>query len=110
MTTIFAAYVFSSLLIAALSIPMILRKIPPNNWYGFRVPKTLNNPHIWYPANAYAGLCLFWASILSFVVTVTLYFVPNLSLETYAISCAVITIMGLVVAVVMSFRYLSKLS
>ena len=34
---------------------MIMGKIPPNGLYGFRVKKTMENPDIWYPVNAYSG-------------------------------------------------------
>jgi SdpI/YfhL protein family len=52
-------YTISGCLLTALSIPLILGKIGPNPWYGFRVKKTLSDPAIWYPANAYAGKRLF---------------------------------------------------
>jgi hypothetical protein len=29
-----------------LSIPMVLQKVKPNRWYGFRTPKTLSNEKI----------------------------------------------------------------
>jgi SdpI/YfhL protein family len=35
-------------------------KIPPNHWYGFRVPATLNDPGLWYKVNAYAASGLLW--------------------------------------------------
>lgn len=47
-------------LIIALSIPLILKMIRRNRFYGFRVPKTLASDEVWYPANVMAGkaLCL----------------------------------------------------
>ena len=57
-------FLFSGLLLAALSIPMIMGKIPPNGLYGFRVKKTLDNPEIWYPVNAYSGKWLLAASLV----------------------------------------------
>jgi hypothetical protein len=33
-------FTFSGFLLAVLSIPLILRKIRPNSWYGFQVRKT----------------------------------------------------------------------
>jgi hypothetical protein len=38
--------IFSGFLLAALSVPMIMGKIPPNGLYGFRVRKTMENPEI----------------------------------------------------------------
>ena len=48
------AYVVPSIVLAA-SLPMILGKVGPNHMYGFRTPKTLRSPEVWYPANRAAG-------------------------------------------------------
>jgi hypothetical protein len=47
-----------NVLLIALSVPMIQGRVKPNPWYGFRIPLTLNNADIWYPANRYAGQLL----------------------------------------------------
>ena len=52
MTLILIMYIAGGALLTALSIPLIQKRIPPNPWYGFRVLQTLNNPALWYPANA----------------------------------------------------------
>lgn len=39
-------------MLIVLSIPLMLRWVPPNRVYGFRVPVTLRNRSIWYDANA----------------------------------------------------------
>ena len=41
------------------SIPLIFRWIPPNRFYGLRIPATLGNASIWYDANALSGRHLF---------------------------------------------------
>jgi uncharacterized membrane protein len=43
------------LLLIGLAIPLVSKKIPPNRWYGFRTPETLNNEELWYKANRYLG-------------------------------------------------------
>ncbi len=35
-----------------LSIPLLLRWVPPNHLYGFRIPATLRDRSLWYDANA----------------------------------------------------------
>jgi uncharacterized membrane protein len=52
-------------LIAVLSVPLALRLIKPNLIYGFRTPRTLSSPDIWYPANVFAGRALLLASVIS---------------------------------------------
>ena len=55
MTTLMILYTSSGLLLAAISVPLILGKIGPNPLCGFRVKKTLEDPAVWYPVNAYAA-------------------------------------------------------
>lgn len=43
--------------------PLMTRRIPPNYWYGFRVPKTLRDPYVWYEANHVAGRDLILAGV-----------------------------------------------
>jgi len=50
-----AVFAGTGLLIAALSIPIMLRKIPPNLWYGLRTVETLRDENVWYEANARSG-------------------------------------------------------
>lgn len=49
----------------ALAIPLILQKVPPNPFYGFRLPKTQSDPRIWYAANRAAGVNLAIAGAVS---------------------------------------------
>ena len=53
------------LILAAVSIPTILGKVPPNSTYGFRTRLTLSSPDIWYPVNAFSGWALLIAAVLS---------------------------------------------
>ncbi len=51
------------LLVAVLSVPLILRRVPRNAFYGFRTRKTLSSDAVWYPANVFAGQALALASV-----------------------------------------------
>ena len=97
-------------LLVALSIPLILNKIKPNLWYGFRVPKTINNPDIWYKANHYAGVRLCAAGVVSTVAAVAVYFLmPNAGLDIYSFVVLGISLAALIGATVASFAYLRTL-
>ena len=87
MVILLALYSFSGLLLAGLSIPLILHKIPPNGLYGFRVPSTLENPELWYKVNAYAGRRLLVVGLGTAVGSIILYFSVNTSVNAYALSC-----------------------
>ena len=51
-------YSAAGLLLAALSSPLILGRVPSNRWYGFRTSKTLRSAKLWRAANQYGGWCL----------------------------------------------------
>lgn len=64
----------SCVLIVIVSVPLILRIVPPNGIYGFRTSLTMSSAAIWYPANAFAG----WALLLAAVAAgVLLAFLPS---------------------------------
>lgn len=65
MIRLFALYL--PLLLILVSVPMVMRRVPPNAFYGLRTPKTLSNPQIWYEANRRAGVNLIIAALLTMV-------------------------------------------
>jgi hypothetical protein len=99
-------YSLTGILLAVLSVPLILQKIGPNPWYGFRVKKTLDNPAVWYPVNAYAAKRLVVVGLASSLASVLLFFLPNIDLLTYTLACAAVTLGGLAATVIQSFFYL----
>lgn len=66
MNRLYALYL--PLLMILVSVPMVMRRLPPNALYGFRTPKTLSNPQIWYEANRRAGVNLIVAAILTMLL------------------------------------------
>ena len=67
------ANVGMGVLMVVLAIPMILQRVRPNVWYGFRTAKTLSDESIWYPANRYAGKALLYAGVVIAVASLVLY-------------------------------------
>jgi uncharacterized membrane protein len=102
--------VIPGLLLIALSVPLIRGKIGPNPWYGFRVRRTLEDPAVWYKANAFAGKTLICAAIAMIVCSLTLYVAPGLDGPTYAIACAAVVFGALGTSVVLSFRFLGQIT
>lgn len=43
------------LLTVLISVPLVLRKVPMNHWYGVRLPKAFASERNWYAINAYGG-------------------------------------------------------
>lgn len=61
-----------------LSIPLLFRWVPPNRFYGFRIPATRRNESVWYDANALSGRHLLQLGLLM----VALEFVIPTSIRT----------------------------
>lgn len=102
-------FLFSGMFLAVISIPLILRKITPNGFYGFRVRKTMEDPEIWYTANEYSGKWLLIASLVMALSTFGLYFVPGIALDIYAYTVLSVWIFAFAVMVIVSVRYLISL-
>jgi hypothetical protein len=65
---------------------------------------------VWYPVNAYSAKRLLAVGLASSVTAVLLFFMPGLDISTYALTCAGVTLGGLLVAVIQSFVYLRSFS
>lgn len=92
-------------LLAALSVPMMLRRVAPNWLYGFRTARTLSSPEVWYPANAFAGRALLIAAIASLAST---WLVPAAAYATVWVPL-LICVGPLMLAVIASFLYLRRI-
>lgn len=81
-TTGLAIGAFYSLIMIALGIPFMQRKIGPNPIAGIRIPATLNDAGIWYEANAYGGRLMVQSGIITGIITL-LYLVPSVATPLY---------------------------
>ena len=52
-----------ALLILA-GLPLIFKVVPPNRWYGFRLPGAMISPEVWYDINALGGKMLIGSMVL----------------------------------------------
>lgn len=112
MAVIFAVYFLMGVLFAALSMPLIGRKVKPNPWYGFRTRRTLSDERIWYDANEYAGRMLLLAGIgisLSTCVLALLFGLLHGSVAVYSLACAAAMVLLVFGAIALSLVHLSKL-
>lgn len=115
MTLLILLYAGLSLLLIALSVPLIQGRVKPNAWYGFRIPLTLNGPDIWYPANRYAGQLLLAYGLVLLVVTLGLPFVLGMpptegATDVYALCIAAVALVGIVLVLAFSWHYARKLA
>jgi SdpI/YfhL protein family len=110
MALLLGIHVAAGLLLSALSVPLIQRKVGPNPLYGFRVRRALEDPAVWYPANAYAAKGLLCVGLLTCTAAVVLYFVPGMDPGLYGMLMATVVLGGLAVNLVLSFRFLGKIA
>jgi uncharacterized membrane protein len=84
MTALVLLFVGSGMLLLVLSVPMMRRMLPPNYWYGVRLPRTLRDERLWYDANAFGGKCLFGAGLIWTAGALLFALIPGISEDTYA--------------------------
>ena len=92
--------------IALASIPLILKVVPRNSFYGFRTPSTLSSDEIWFRANHFAG----WALFLAAIVSATLLLAVPGSARPNAGSDAALFSLPFVVALAASFIHLRRIN
>ncbi len=109
MEILLALYTFSGLLLAGLSVPLILQKVPPNGLYGFRIPATINNPDLWYKVNAYAGRRFLVVGLGTAVGAIILYFTSPPNVDIYALSCLGLFLAFFLWGIITSFLYLRSI-
>ena len=102
-------FVFVGVLMIALAIPLMPGRVKPNSWYGFRTTRTLQDPDIWYPVNAYAGKWLLAYGLVVALVGVLLFFAPGLSEDDYAMLMSLILLVGILLVMLFGWRYSRKL-
>jgi hypothetical protein len=109
MEILLALYAFGGIFLAGLSVPLILYKIPPNGYYGFRVRSTYENPKLWYKANAYAGRRFLVVGLGTSVGSILLYFPTQPDVNRYALSCLGLFLALFLWGIITSFLYLRSI-
>src|SRR5262245_58069233 len=88
-------FILQGCLYIGISMPLIQKRIKPNPWYGFRVPKTLNNTDIWYAANAYMARRMILVGVLT--VAAAILFAPLTLIPACGVGCCTILCVGIIV-------------
>ena len=100
----------AGVLFLILSVPVILKMVKPNHWYGFRTPKTLSNEAIWYKANYVFGWDLAGAGA---VISLAAFVMPDIATHFPDVPAqrlkAVVMLGPLAVAIIHTFWVLRRL-
>ena len=102
-------YILGGLALIVMSFPLILRRVPPNPVYGFRIQWTQKDPEKWYLVNAHTGKWLSFAGICSLLGAIGLSLVPGIHLAVYAFACLAVLLVTVFLAIVQSIRFLRKM-
>jgi uncharacterized membrane protein len=97
-----------SVLLAILSIPLMLRKVPRNVIYGYRTRATLSDDSLWYEANAHFGRGLFIASIVSALAITASYLGQVFSLLLFLKISVVVLVVPTGIAALATARHVRR--
>jgi hypothetical protein len=87
MVILLALYSFGGVILSGLSVPLLLNKIPPGGFLGFRLRSAMNNPQLWYQVNAYVGKRFLVVGLGTSIGAIILYYTIPTNVEEYALSC-----------------------
>ncbi|GAB4368060.1 MAG: hypothetical protein Kow0042_09020 [Calditrichia bacterium] len=101
-------FIFVAMLIIGLSIPLVKRMVPMNNFYGIRFAKSLESEENWYRINEYGRRQMIRWSIPILVLGILSFFLP---LQGNDPLIFVITAVPLIIfiPVIKSYRFARKL-
>ncbi len=108
MNTLFAIYLIAGILLVLLAFPLLFEMIKPNPYYGVRVPLTMTDSAVWYAVNKYCARYLIAVGMAVIVAAAGLYFVPNISVDAYALSVLGVFVLVFGAAMFQIWRYISK--
>ena len=110
MGSVLLLYGIGGVLLIAISLPLIYDKVPPNGFYGFRTPRTMSDPNVWYPANRVAGRNLAVAgAIVATTALVVFAMQRSIQPRTAALTLLIVSLASLIGAVVHSFIALRRI-
>lgn len=95
---------------AIIAIPLILRKVPRNVVYGFRIKATLENDFVWFEANAYFGRLLLIGSFVSALLIIFLYFFDIVSVQNFLNASIAVLVVPSLAAVILTLRFIKSIS
>jgi uncharacterized membrane protein len=100
----------AGLMIVALAVPLARRRVPPNRWYGIRLPSTLADEAMWYECNARAGRDLVVVgTLVTLLALVAPFVLPHWPAEALTLFVALVLVAGSMIATVRAIRHAGRL-
>jgi len=104
-----AVFLFVGLLFVGISLPLVRRRVPPNQLYGLRVPATFADEWVWYEANARSGRDFITLGIAIIVVAVVLPFAVRIREPAYSLVMAGVLLVGTIAVAIRGWRTANRL-
>jgi uncharacterized membrane protein len=86
-------FAVTGLVLSGISIPLIMRKVPPNSFYGCRTRKTLSDPKIWYEANHISGKDFCISGLIVFLSSLAMLFLGQKLETNHAVAALLIILL-----------------
>ena len=103
-----AAFIISGLIFVSTCIPLVLRKIPPNSFYGIKVPKAYESPELWYKLNAKGGrIMIAYGAIMAAIGLILLFTGDRLGLRPVYLLIGLVALIAVSVIHVLVITYRS---
>ncbi|HEV7993586.1 MAG TPA: SdpI family protein [Gemmatimonadaceae bacterium] len=100
-----AVLLASALILIALAIPLWMRRVPPNRFYGVRTRATLVDDALWYDVNARCGQDLLIAGVIFLAGILVIDAIgARWAPELRSLASAMILIVALIVVTVRATR------
>lgn len=109
MELLLAIFAGGSLLLSGFSIPMIRNKVPPNLFYGVRIPRTFADEAVWYAVNRFAGKRLLIVGLVSAALAIGLYFIPGITIDSYAWIFSGVFLVLFAIVVIQIWNFIKRL-
>lgn len=99
---------FSGLVLTALSLPLWLRLVPMNSFYGVRLPSTFASDQRWYDVNAVFGRHLFCWSLTVIAAGIAGFYQLPRHRDAYAWAAIALTLVAVAASVVSTLVWMHR--
>jgi uncharacterized membrane protein len=78
-------FTLAGMIFVGLGLPLFLRRVPPNPWYGCRTTRTLSDKKIWYEVNQVTGKGLILTGVLVIISSQVVFIFGRRLNSNYAV-------------------------
>jgi len=101
-------FTLPGLILIVVSIPLLMRRVPPNPLYGLRVPATFKDERVWYDANAASARDML---VLGVAISLLAYVLPVFGVRDmmYAVAWVAVAVAGMITVGVLGWTRANRM-